>query len=281
MSNQNSAFTVEFDAIPDQTTDIDAVTALSQGPGNTFDDYAAIVRFKGTGAGGDGTGFIDVRNGDLYAYDTPIPFSAGTPYHFQLDIDVPNHTYSVWVTPAGSTPQLIATDYAFRSSQANVTNLNNWGLWSSSSEIGSHQVCNFTLNPVQVVGAWTADGNWNPKTTFAPGDSIQWVIDVQNPAGGDALIELTFDVHGPNGEQVAYWNDTVTTAAGNWSWGLPGTVPSGMGGTHTFSGYGLFQGVLLQAVTTYFVTGLTSTRFEPVPSVLQTSPPTPHPGPIK
>ena len=106
-----------------------------------------------------------------------------------------------------------------------------------------------------MVGAWTADGNWNPKTTFAPGDPIQWVINVENTTGGDAQIELTFDARGPNGEQVAYWNGTVTTEAGIWSWGLPGTVPSGMSGTHTFTGYGLYQGTPSQAETTYFVTG--------------------------
>jgi len=114
-----------------------------------------------------------------------------------------------------------------------------------------------TLPPppnVSVVGAWTADGNWNPKTTFAPGDPIQWVIDVENPIGADAQIQLTYDVRGPNGEQVEYWNGTVTTGTGIWSWGLPGTVLSGLEGTHTFTGYGLYQGTSSQAATNYLVT---------------------------
>lgn len=108
---------------------------------------------------------------------------------------------------------------------------------------------------VLVFGAWAGDGNWNLKTTFAPGDPIQWVINVENTTGDDAQIELTFDARGPSGEQVAYWNGTVTTGAGAWSWGLPGTVPSGMSGTHTFSGYGFYMGTLSQAATTYIVTG--------------------------
>jgi len=107
---------------------------------------------------------------------------------------------------------------------------------------------------VSVVGVWTADGDWNPKTTFAPGDPIQWVINVENTTGGDAPIELTYDARGPNGEQVVYWNGTVTTEAGTWAWGLPGTVQSGLSGTHIFSGHGLYQGTLSQAETTYFVT---------------------------
>ena len=112
-----------------------------------------------------------------------------------------------------------------------------------------------TVTKVSVIGAWTADGDWNPKTTFAPGDPIQWVINVENTTGGDAPIELTYDARGPNGEQVVYWNGTVTTGAGAWSWGLPGTVPSGTSGTHAFSGYGLHWGALSQAATTYSVTG--------------------------
>jgi hypothetical protein len=61
-----------------------------------------------------------------------------------------------------------------------------------------------TVTKVSVIGAWTADGDWNPKTTFAPGDPIQWVINVENTTGGDAPIELTYDARGPNGEQVVY-----------------------------------------------------------------------------
>lgn len=106
-----------------------------------------------------------------------------------------------------------------------------------------------------MVGAWTADGNWNPKTTFASGDPIQWVINVDNTTGGDAPIELTYDVRGSNGEQVVYWNGTVATEAGSWAWGLPGTVAGGMFGTHAFSGYGSYQGIVSQAAVTYFVTG--------------------------
>jgi murein DD-endopeptidase MepM/ murein hydrolase activator NlpD/cell division septation protein DedD len=106
---------------------------------------------------------------------------------------------------------------------------------------------------VSVVGAWTADGQWNPKTSFFPRDPIRWVIDVENTTGSDAQIELTYDVRGPNGEQVIYWSGTVTTESGIWSWGLPGNVPSGMDGTHSFAGSGLYQGVLSQADTTYSV----------------------------
>jgi hypothetical protein len=106
---------------------------------------------------------------------------------------------------------------------------------------------------VSVVGAFTADGSWNPKTTFVPGDPIQWVLEAQNDTGQDAQIELTYDVRGPNGEQVTYWSGIVTTGPGLMSWGLPGTVESGLDGTHTLYGSGLYQGNLSQASSTYIV----------------------------
>ncbi|MCW5857036.1 MAG: hypothetical protein KIS63_02020 [Caldilineales bacterium] len=106
---------------------------------------------------------------------------------------------------------------------------------------------------VTVVGAFTADGNWNQKSVFAPGDPIQWVLEVQNDTGQDAPVELTYDARGPHNEAVAYWHGTVTTGPGVWWWGLPGTAPSGLDGTHTFAGAGLYQGFPSQASTTYVV----------------------------
>jgi hypothetical protein len=108
---------------------------------------------------------------------------------------------------------------------------------------------------VRVTDVWIGDGNWNHKSTFNPGDPIQWVITVANDTGGDAQIVLTYVVKGPNGEAITYWNGTVTCASGVWFWGLGGTVPMGKGGTHTFVGSGLYRETNSQATTTYFVTG--------------------------
>jgi hypothetical protein len=128
-------------------------------------------------------------------------------------------------------------------------------LTADDSERSASDDVIITVNPasVSVVGAFTADGNWNPKTTFVPGDPIQWVLEVQNDTGQDAQIELTYDVRGPNGEQVTYWNGVVTTSPGLIWWGLPGTVESGLDGTHTLYGSVLYQGLLSQASSTYVV----------------------------
>jgi C1A family cysteine protease len=253
LPTQSDTFTVEFDATP-LGDEIDALVALSQGPGDTPSDYAAIVRFYTNGR-------IQARNGSGYGADTTISYSAGTTYHFRMVIDVPSHTYTVYVDTPAQQNIILASQYAFRSEQSDVTSLDNWGVWAKS--IG-HQVCNFTLaGDVRVVNAWTADGNWSPKTTFASGDPIQWVIDVENTTGEDALIALTYDARGPNGEQVAYWDGTLTTSAGTLSWGLPGTVPGGMSGIHTFTGSGVYHGTLSQAATTYTVSANADLLIDP------------------
>jgi C1A family cysteine protease len=69
LPTQSGAFTVEFDATP-LGNEIDALVALSQGPGDTPSDYATIVRFYTNGR-------IEARNGS--GYDLPhgdrCPFS--------------------------------------------------------------------------------------------------------------------------------------------------------------------------------------------------------------
>ena len=130
----------------------------------------------------------------------------------------------------------------------------------SDNSIGDNQVSSAKVQlssspTVVVTDTWTSDENWNQKTTFNPGDDIKWVITVENTTGSAANIELTYDVQGPDGLSIAYWNGTVSSEPGVWFWGLPGIVPQYTGGTHTFVGYGIYLGQESQASTTYFVTG--------------------------
>ena len=57
-------------------------------------------------------------------------------------VNVPQHTYSVYVTPESGAEQTLATNYAFRTEQGTVPRLDTWALRSWS---GSHTVSNFTL----------------------------------------------------------------------------------------------------------------------------------------
>lgn len=124
---------------------------------------------------------------------------------------------------------------------------------------------------VRVVGAGTADYDWNSKDQFNPGDPIRWFIQIDNDTGADAQIELTYDAKGPNNETVLHEQFVDTIPPGRWYWGYDGTVPEGMGGTHILTGSGLYMGITSQAVITYTVTGPTMTA---TPTSTSTATPT-------
>jgi hypothetical protein len=132
---QTGQFTIRWNAVPDGNN-IDGVTGVSLGNVDTYDDLACIVRFAVNGT-------IDVRNGGSYTALTPVTYTAGTIYRFQLDIDLVAKDYSVTVTPDGGLPVLIARDYRFRTQQATVSTLDHVGLVALSG--GSHTVTDIAL----------------------------------------------------------------------------------------------------------------------------------------
>ena len=136
-ASQAGAFTAEWDATP-SANNIDAVMALSNGAQTSFTGFACLARFNSTGE-------IDARDGGAYHAASTIPYIANTSYHFRLSVNVPTHTYSIYVTPAGGTEQIIGLNYAFRTEQTTVGSLNNYGLVIDSAA-GSATMCNFTVS---------------------------------------------------------------------------------------------------------------------------------------
>jgi hypothetical protein len=134
---QTGTFTAEFDAIP-STSPSDMLVGLSNGAQTSYAGLAAIVRFNTAGN-------IDARNGGAYAAASAIPYSANTTYHFRLVVNVPARTYSAYVTPAGGSEIAVGENFAFRSEQASVSQLNNYSAYVTGSG-ASLQVCNFTLD---------------------------------------------------------------------------------------------------------------------------------------
>jgi hypothetical protein len=117
VQSQTGTFNAEFDAVP-STAGLDGVIGLSDGNATGYSSLATIVRFNSTG-------FIDARNAANYTAATAVPYSANVAYHFRLEVNLPAHTYSIYVTPAGGTEQLVGADYQFRSEQSGVARLNN------------------------------------------------------------------------------------------------------------------------------------------------------------
>ena len=141
MTNQTGTFQVEFEATPSEAP-IDSVMALSSGAGGAFTSFACLARFWETES------IIQARNGGDYSADNVIPYEANVKYKFRMDVNIPAHTYSVYVTSAGGAEQTVGKDFAFRTDQSTVTNLDNWAvIVDSTSGTGTNTVCNFKLVP--------------------------------------------------------------------------------------------------------------------------------------
>jgi hypothetical protein len=136
-------FRLEFDATPAATL-IDGVVGLSSGPAGAYPNLAAIVRFNSTGT-------IDAINGAAYTAAAAIPYSAGTSYHFILDVNLTAHTYNAAVVVNGA-QAVIATNLAFRSGQAGVSSLSNI---AAVATLGSQTICNVAVSAAPVAPSVT------------------------------------------------------------------------------------------------------------------------------
>jgi hypothetical protein len=143
--DQARRFHAELDATPSASS-IDAVVGLGNGLATRFDRLGAIVRFSPAGT-------IEARAGSEYRADVVQPYEAGQRYHLRLDVDVPTHTYSVWLRDAYGGYQPLARDYPFRTELAGVTRLNN-AAGKVDSATGTLEICAFQV----VADATTADG---------------------------------------------------------------------------------------------------------------------------
>jgi len=135
--SHSGTFTAAFDATPSVAKESAAV-GLSHGAQTAYSGFANLVVFTTTGT-------IQARNGGAYAAASTINFSAGVSYHFRLAINVTNHTYSIFVTPAGGTEQTVGSNFAFRTEQNTVTSLDHWGALVNTAPGGTLQVCNFAV----------------------------------------------------------------------------------------------------------------------------------------
>ena len=132
-ASQSGTFSAEFDMIPERAP-INAITGLSLGRADDYDDLATAVRFNPDGV-------IDARDGARFAARTSIQYEPGARYRVRMVVRVPERTYDVYVTPPEGGERTLALRHAFRSEQQDVRALNNWAAFARE---GSHQVCGFT-----------------------------------------------------------------------------------------------------------------------------------------
>jgi len=135
VANQTGSFTAEFDATP-TASPINSVIGLSHNAQTAYAGFATLARFNPDGN-------IDARNGNAYAAAATIPYSAAVTYHFRMVINVSAHTYSIFVRAPGAAERTVGSNFAFRTEQATVTSLNEWGAYAQT---GSSTVCSFVIH---------------------------------------------------------------------------------------------------------------------------------------
>ena len=135
---QTRIFTASFDATPGAAARINDVVAISDGAQSQISRFSILIAFSETG-------YILARNGNNYTAVNAIRYSSSTSYHFRLVIDVPARTYSVYVTPPGSTEIPVGTNFAFRAEASDIKSLNSIGSLVESQS-GAITFCNFDLN---------------------------------------------------------------------------------------------------------------------------------------
>ena len=150
LPSQDSSFILNW-ASEASASDIDAVTGVSFGPADEFNDLACIVRFAPAADGEDS--FIDARDGNTYRYTNAVPYLPNVTYNFSMAINLESKTYSVFVS-YGDQNAIIAANFGFRTSQANVQSLNNLAIVAPN---GSHQIDGFTVDPGNPVPSPPAD----------------------------------------------------------------------------------------------------------------------------
>jgi hypothetical protein len=135
-ATQTGTFTAQFDASP-SVSPTDSSVSFSKGAQTGYAGFATLVRFNPAGK-------IDARNGGAFSATTSIAYAAGKTYHFRVVVNIPAHTYSIFVTPPGGTEQTVGSGFAFRTEQNTVTSLNSWAVTVNSGS-GATTVCNFAI----------------------------------------------------------------------------------------------------------------------------------------
>jgi hypothetical protein len=171
-SAQAGTFTATWDATP-SISGINATMSLCSGSQTAYASYSCITRFFTSGD-------IDAYNGTAYTSASTIPYTGGTTYHFEMDVNVPAHTYSIYVTPQGGSKTLVGGNYAFRSSAGTPASLNTFNVDISGS--GAVNICNLA------VGGGT---NFTITASAGSGGSISPSGTVTVNQGGNQTFTIT------------------------------------------------------------------------------------------
>jgi hypothetical protein len=185
---QRGNFAVTFRTVPSSNS-VDTVIGLSPTTADFWDDLAVSVRFSAQGK-------IEARNGSAYAAVSDLSYAASTIYLVEMQVNVATKRYSMTVTPAGGSPVVIASDFAFRTEQNSVTRLANFACLTSAG--GTQTVSDLVVPALGAVTATTVWGN-HPLPEY---DKRVFASFRTTPSGG--AMDAAF---GFSSAPAAIWSD--------------------------------------------------------------------------
>lgn len=235
---ESGVFTAEADVTP-TALGVAGAVSLSAAPAGHWGDLAVTVLFSDpVSEPGVPANSIVVRNGTAYAADATLIYEAGRTYHVRMEVDVPNHTYSVYVTPEGGSEVTLATDYAFRSTQQSVTELTTWTI---SAGEGAITACDLMagdpgsqpeLLAVAAVTASGDDGN-GPQNTLDDDLSTRWSAFgdgewIQYDLGNVVTVSYLDVAFFAGTQRVSYFDVQVSDDGSAWTTVFHDAAGSGM-----------------------------------------------------
>ena len=164
---QRNNFEVSWDMIP-SANGMDGVVGLSGSSSNAHSQLACVVRFNASG-------FLDSRNGSVYMADNAIPYMEDTRYGIRMEVNMQNHSYSIYVTPEGGTEIVLGSNYQFGTEQMNIDQLNNLVINTETCSIILENLVVSTITmPVNTFGAFgdAAVRNRFPDVNYALDQSV-------------------------------------------------------------------------------------------------------------
>jgi hypothetical protein len=153
ITTQTESFEYLFSVKPTGTHDL--VVGQTNGTWLDYDSFATGVLFGPSGT-------VTARNGGTYTAENTVNYSAGNTYTVRMSVNIATHTYSVWVAINGGSELQIADNYAFRTTQSSVTQLNNVAYVGAAASDVTAVVC--------LIG-FTADTTAPSVSMTAPADA--------------------------------------------------------------------------------------------------------------
>lgn len=152
IATQTSSFEYLFSVKPTGTHDL--VVGQTNGNWLDYDSFATGILFGQAGT-------VTARNGGSYTATNTVNYSAGNTYTVRMSVNITTHTYSAWVAINGGAEMQIASDYAFRTSQSSVTQLNNVAYVGAAASDVTAVVCliGFTEDTTAPSVSMTAPSN--------------------------------------------------------------------------------------------------------------------------